>query len=270
MIIQIFISLFNQDPEVAYQIGYFLGVLITIIMLIGIPVLFVISLVKAVRKREKIWIIFSIITGSLLVIPVIMFLYGIYLGIGELVDFSLNGQPDKESRNLISRDSLCQITLPKHWVAMEDLNDEASLQAGNSFREEYIIILSDYKSDFVGTLEDHANVTSQSLLGLLEEGTKSDFEMIEINGLRTFQCEITGVSELTKIVYLHTTIEGELCYYQVLAWTLPSKMPAAMEVFKEVIPSFKELKSKTENYKNITQASFERTFSQIEQLELES
>ena len=260
MIKPIFISLFNQDPEVAYQIGYFLGVLIAIIMLIGIPVLFVISLVKAVRKKEKLWIIVSIITGSLLIVPAVMFLYGIYLGMEERVDSPLNGTPDTESRNLISRDSLCQITLPKHWVVMKDLNDEASLQAGNSFREEYMIILSDYKSDFVGTLEDHANVTSQSLLGLLEGGTKSDFEMFEINGLRTLQCEITGVSDLTRIVYLHTTIEGELCYYQVLTWTLPSKMPGAMEPFKEVIPSFKELKTKADNYKSITHASLGSVF----------
>jgi len=127
--------------------------------------------------------------------------------------------------------------------------------------------LSDYKSDFVGTLEDHANVTSQNLLAFLEEGTRSDFEIIEINGLSALQCEITGISELTRIIYLHTAIEGELCYYQVLAWTLPSKMPGAMKVFKEVIPSFIELKSKADNYKNIKHASLRTVFSRKNHLQ---
>lgn len=255
MIAEMVISSLNQDPEFAYQIGYFLGILFMIAILVAIPVLFVISLVKAVKYRKKVWIVFTIITGSILIIPLVLFFYGIYLGIGELADSGSTEVSDGESQILISKDSLCQITIPNHWRVMDDLNEEASLQAGNVFREEYLIILTDYKSDFVGSIEDHASVTTQSLLELLDEGNKGDFEAMKINGLSALQCEIVGISELTRIVYLHTTIEGELCYYQLLAWTLPSKMPAAMKTFKEVIPSFKELQGKSDDVKNIARAS---------------
>ena len=47
-------------------------------------------------------------------------------------------------------------------------------------------------------------------------------------------------------------------------------MPAAMEIFKEVIPSFKELKSKTDDVKTIARAFLLEIVTPINQLSLEN
>lgn len=234
-------SFLSVSDGAAEQIGYAIGVVITTVILLGIPTLFVISLIKSIRSKSKGWIITAVITGAFCLVPVGLFFYGMYQGIQKFDNASERNIDAGTSMNVVSVDSLCQLTIPKHWEILTDLNNSASLQAGNLSREEYLIVISDAKVDFVGSLEEHSQVTSKNLTSTLADATSSDVSELEINGYKALQNTVSGAIDHTNIIYLKTNIEGDKAYYQILTWTLPSKKAEAFKVFQDVLETFVEL-----------------------------
>ena len=94
--------------------------------------------------------------------------------------------------------------------------------------------------DFAGSLEDHVDITSNTLMSNIENAIVEDSENIIINGYRAIRHKIRGDVDRTTIVYLQTTIEGDNAFYQIITWTLPSKEEESMDVFKNTILSFRE------------------------------
>lgn len=226
--------------SIGYQIGMVIGAIIGILLLLGIPVLFIISVIKAIKQKTRGWIIISITTGVLSLIPLGIFSYGVYKGINKLDNYTNEKAKIPENREIVSLDSLCQITIPEHWILLENLHDEASMQVGNLLSEEYLIILSDHKMDFNGSLEDHVDVTLSTLVSNIENVNIEASEKTVINGFQAIKHKVTGSVDRTTIVYLQTTIEGNNAFYQIIAWTLPSKADKSMEVFNNTILTFAE------------------------------
>ena len=226
--------------SIGYDFGVVIGVIIGIVFLLAIPALFIISLVFAIKQKTRIWIIISIITGFLSLIPFGLFSYGAYKGISSLESYTNKDAAIPENRVIISLDSLCQITIPEHWTLLDNLHDEASMQVGNLLGEEYLIVLSDHKIDFAGSLEDHVDITLNSLLSNIENAIIEESENTIINGYRAIRHKVRGDVDRTTIIYLQTTIEGDNAFYQIIAWTLPSKVDKSMKVFNNTILTFVE------------------------------
>ncbi|MBE9070744.1 hypothetical protein IQ260_29320, partial [Leptolyngbya cf. ectocarpi LEGE 11479] len=60
-----------------------------------------------------------------------------------------------------------------------------------------------------------------------------------LNCLNARQYEVRGQIENQPVVYLHTTIEGESSYYQVVAWTTAKDYEAAKGELQTVVGSFR-------------------------------
>ena len=84
-------------------------------------------------------------------------------------------------------------------------------------------------------------ITSQSMLDSLASGEKSRLERLEINGYPALRHEITGTVDLTRLMYVQTTIEGKDAFYQVLGWTLASRADKARGFFDTATETFREL-----------------------------
>jgi hypothetical protein len=226
--------------SIGYDVGVVIGAVIGVILLIGIPIFFIVSLVFAIRQKTTVWIIMSIISGFLSLILFGLFSYGVYKGISSLDTYTNNEAVVPENRVIVSLDSLCQITIPEHWTLLNNLHDDASMQAGNLSREEYLIVLNDYKMDFAGSLEEHVDITLSTLMSNIGNAVVENSEHIIINGYRAIRHKVRGDVDRTTIVYLQTTIEGDNAFYQIISWTLPSKEEISMEIFKNTILTFKE------------------------------
>ena len=143
---------------------------------------------------------------------------------------------------LKSSDGACQVTLPAGWDEKRDLHDSAELEAANESEEMYVIILQESKEDFQKmTIDQHSEITRGTLEEALTAPQVQEPTRSTIDGYPALQSEIRGAAENINVVYLHTTVETEKKYYQILAWTLSSKFMKNRSKLQEVVQSFHEI-----------------------------
>ena len=145
-----------------------------------------------------------------------------------------------------SKNGDSQVRLPAHWSQLQGLNEQATIQAGNKQREEYLIVITEPKDNFAGdlTYRDYSRITRERMIKNLDDAkVVGEPTELLINGRRAVRFEIHGVLKKNrlKIVYLHTTVDGEKSFHQVLAWTMPSRLADARAILEEATGTFTEL-----------------------------
>jgi hypothetical protein len=141
---------------------------------------------------------------------------------------------------VVSSDGVSRVTVPKDWSELKDLNDAAELQAGNRSKEQYVMVLSESKSDFDGmTLSQHHQLTRNAMLRKMTDPKASEPVEGTINGHNALQDEIGGTQDGVNIVFLHTTVEGDEKFHQILAWTSKSRWDEQKEKLREVTRTFR-------------------------------
>ncbi|MGF1670758.1 MAG: hypothetical protein ACFCU6_09930 [Balneolaceae bacterium] len=142
-------------------------------------------------------------------------------------------------KNYISLDEKFSLNVPAEWYDLE-LNDEAIIQVGNEVLEQYLILLSDEKIDLYGwNLQKHSYMTFSQIISNLQDPIINGPKYFKINNYDSVQHEVEGAFENFKVVYIHTVIETEDSFSQILTWTLKSKFSSNEEVFRNVIASFR-------------------------------
>jgi hypothetical protein len=144
---------------------------------------------------------------------------------------------------LNSTDGKSKVVMPKGWSKQTDLHDDSELQAANRRRELYLIVLTESKVDFPAgtTFKDHAKLTLDSLKSnLTGANVVNGPTEITINGRSALQSEIHGTIDGLNVVYIHTTVDGKENFYQLLSWTLKSKLSANKPEMDSIINSFAE------------------------------
>ena len=143
---------------------------------------------------------------------------------------------------LKSSDGACQISLPAGWGENRELHDSAELQAANESEEMYVIILQESKEDFREmTIDKHSETTREVLEESLTAPQVKEPTRSTIDGHPSLQSEVRGTAENVNVAYLHTTVETETRYYQIIAWTLSSRFIKNRSKLQEVIESFHEI-----------------------------
>ena len=153
----------------------------------------------------------------------------------------------------IKKNGLYKIELPDYMEETFHLNNEASLQYQNLFKELYIIVLDEPKDEFHDVISqgDYANDYTKDIQGytnfLLDshperEITGGDIKPVKINGL---DARIYEMKETTEdgydITFKAVNIEGRKKYYQLMVWTLTENMEKYNTVMDNMINSFKEM-----------------------------
>jgi hypothetical protein len=144
------------------------------------------------------------------------------------------------NKEIASADGKERILAPASWKPLPDLNEGASLAAGNKFQEEYLIVLSENKADLEDLdLGKHHQLTREQTVGNLKGGSASPVISLTIDGHPALQDEISGTSDNINIVFLHTTVERGEYIHQILAWTLKSRWESKKARLQEVTRSFR-------------------------------
>lgn len=223
----------------AYQFGYILGFVLSLVVIAGVALSFLISLIMLIRSKKRGWLFLLIPSGVAGLLIAGAMVFGIVRGIQSASRTGYeSAQVLPEDRVMVSEDNLVQVKLPSHWNPMKDLNDDAQIQAGNARREEYMMVINDPKSDFDGTLDEYGKVVVDLLTQNLENTSVTGPEKITINGNKGLQFEISGKIERINLRYLFTVFETSSSFHQLVQWTLNSKRDTAFPIFQKVLETF--------------------------------
>ncbi|PSB03344.1 hypothetical protein [Merismopedia glauca] len=146
----------------------------------------------------------------------------------------------------VSENGEIQVNLPSGWSKATGLNAKAELQVSNPSRDMYLIVLSESKEDFEKAgqevnLQKHSDITKGILLKSLKNAQTNGPKSLTVNGNPALQDEISGVTSNLKVVYLHTTVETDDNYHQILAYTSQDDFAKNRSEIEEVINSFQEV-----------------------------
>jgi hypothetical protein len=191
------------------------------------------SSVPSAQPRRFRWWILGAVLGAVLGLMICAI-----VSIGAL---SLLGKK-VEPHVVTATDGQSRLTVPGTWSVQTDLHDDAEIQAANLSQEQYMIVLTESKADFVDTeFADYNEIVAESVAANASADETPDGAALTINGRPAMRYEVHGTVDNMKVVYWLTTVDGEQNYYQVLAWTLESKAEQNAPVFDEVVQSFQEV-----------------------------
>ena len=144
-----------------------------------------------------------------------------------------------EKKEIASNDGKLKITTSGFWVQRTDLNKEAALQASRKDQDMYVIVITDSKSTLKDmTLEQHHKLTRDHMIEKMEKGSGTTPIEATIDGHPALQDEITGTRERTNLVFLHTTVDHDDSFQQILGWTTKSRWPKQSGELREITNSF--------------------------------
>lgn len=148
-------------------------------------------------------------------------------GVAELSE-KKEGKPSARlSKKLFSTDQHLSLNVPQEWSLHSKLSADAAISVANINEAAYALVIKEPKQDFASgfSLSEYTNV----IVSLMKENIKDartpgELRHFTINGFPAEQLILTGVVNKIKIGYVLTTIESEHGFYQVVAWTLVSRL----------------------------------------------
>lgn len=159
-----------------------------------------------------------------------------------------------DTEKLVTIENKYSISIPSFLVKGSNLNEDASLQYLHAWKEFYVVVIDESKSEMQKALVDN-NLTdsySNDIKGysdLVLKGyektvsisSKSNAIDTLINNMPARLITISGRTKGIDIFYSLAFIQGKERYYQIAAWTLSSKEYEYKDKMNRIMYSLKEL-----------------------------
>jgi hypothetical protein len=160
-----------------------------------------------------------------------------------------------DTEQIVTIGNRYSLSIPSFLVkASTSLNEDASLQYLHTWKEFYVIVIDESKSEIEKALIDN-NLTdkysndikgySDLLLTGFEQSVsishKSAIIDTIVNNMPARILTINGRAEGLDAIYSIAFIQGKERYYQVMAWTLSNKEYEYRDKMKKIMYSLKEL-----------------------------
>lgn len=143
-------------------------------------------------------------------------------------------------KTLASRDGRLQVSVPESWNTLE-LNEDASLQAGNIIAESYFVAIEDSKADLPGfTLKDYADAVIESHAQGASDSKVKYTGAASLAGMEAIRYRVDSVVEELNLNYFFVFAESDEHYYQLISWSLASRFSGNEADMQQVINSFTE------------------------------
>jgi hypothetical protein len=132
-----------------------------------------------------------------------------------------------------------KITTSGMWVRRTDLNKEAPLQAAYNDEGMFVMVIPDAKSTLPNmTLEQHHQLTRDHMLQKMQNGSATSPVSITVDGHPALQDELSGTRDRADLHFLHTTVDEDDSFQQILAWTSQSRWQKQNAELREVTRTF--------------------------------
>ena len=149
------------------------------------------------------------------------------------------------------------MSVPEYMSKASSLNEGASLQYQNIFKEAYVIVIDEAKDEYIqaykelsvydttrSVISNYADTQIQSTTSAIDVISKSEITSFKVHGLKAKSIEIDANLEGVdaSITYFLTFVEGRSNkLYFIMAWTLQDKKDKHRETFKEMVKTFREI-----------------------------
>ncbi|RDH43964.1 NINE protein [Zooshikella ganghwensis] len=141
-----------------------------------------------------------------------------------------------------SADGRLSVKVPSRWNMIEQLHEEAVLQVAHLRDENYLVILAESKTDFAENVDigKYGKQVSEIILTNFEQSELiSGPTSLEINGQPAFSYEIIGQAQRVNIYYYFVVAQSDEEYFQLVSWTLKSRMNTNKPTLQQITQSFK-------------------------------
>lgn len=165
-------------------------------------------------------------------------------------------QPD-DSFQEVKINGLYSMKLPDYLTEGNDLNDEASLQYQNIYKEVYVIVIDEPKQDFIDVFmelgdydstksacDNYAEAQMESIEGNMETVTsKSTLRKTKLNGAEARVADVAGTQAGIDdpMGFTVAFVEGKETLYMIMTWTFEKDKAKYQDDMDMMVNSFKEL-----------------------------
>lgn len=160
-----------------------------------------------------------------------------------------------DTEKLVKIGNKYSISLPSFLVpASTTLNEDASLQYLHTWKEFYVIVIDESKSEmqkalldnnltdiYTNDIEGYSSLILDNFEQVISISHKSEIVATQINNMPARLITIKGRAEGIDAFYSLAFIQGKERYYQIMAWTLSNKEYKYKDMMKNIMYSFKEL-----------------------------
>lgn len=157
----------------------------------------------------------------------------------------LTSAPDKAGRRRA-------LSVPTAFGEDVEKNPAAEIAAGSRGDDAFVMVICEPKSEFPGyTLDRYSDLTRAQVMKNLTGGKSSAKVRLVIDGRPAIEAELRGGfrdgstdedggARVTNLVYLHTSVELETSYCQVVGWTNGRRWDANNALLRKIAASFHE------------------------------
>ncbi len=143
-------------------------------------------------------------------------------------------------RRLTNAEADFSLDVPLDWEVYENLNAGATLQAGCTERQAFLIVIKQYKHTFgaVFPLKDYANATCQAALGWVTDA-KMTRKPGYLSSGKYYLAEMEGRVGDAAVKYQITIHETAKVFYALYAWTALDNFLQVNRELKQIAASVK-------------------------------
>ncbi len=151
-------------------------------------------------------------------------------------------------------DSLYAISIPKYMKEMPNLNDQATLQYGNAYKNLYTVVIHEDKEDFIdyfneiGAYNDSLSIIDNYTTGqvqyfkkTVEECIVIPYQLKNVKNYNARQYGFNGVLGEVKVAYLTVYIETNADLFMIMSWTEIDRFNRFEKTFEAINDSFEYL-----------------------------
>ena len=156
-----------------------------------------------------------------------------------------------EDLKVISVDDKYTMAVPEYMTELKSLNDDASFEYANIYKETYTIVIDENKQDFINAFKEIEiyndslspldNYSDYQIKSTKESMDNGEYKKLntKIRNLSSNQYEISGKTEGIDVNYLVSFIESDEDVYMIMSWTLKNRYKKYKNTFKLIQNSFK-------------------------------
>jgi hypothetical protein len=148
-------------------------------------------------------------------------------------------------RRLENTQEQIRVQLPRGWdvAPTSALHENADLYAYNENQGMYFVAVGENASAVrFNNLQDNAQEYRRLLVSQFDAGAQEEpTQLNAVNGKPATQYLVRGQVNGTPVVFLHTTVQADNRFYQVVAWTGEDRYNDNRDELQSIISSFEEI-----------------------------
>lgn len=219
----------------AERVGYFIGIGVGLMLILGVGGLGVVSIILAFTRRTKGWIVLGAISGVILLAVAVFFVAAFTTGVVQGLKRAAETQAAKAGQKVTGQKLPFTVELPAGWTVKRGQGqfDFVASRGGT----DYIGVIAEEMN--VGDPQNVANFARDHLKSFATDVTLSEVEPLTLaeREWRQFKvkCKVQGIPFAYQY-YVYTGDEGT---FQILGWTFQNLWERRANALREVMQTFR-------------------------------